>query len=261
MSLLLALTGSGGGAANYTLACSMGAYGYNGIAASLVYSGGATAYTLVCAPGTYAYTGKAATLTRAVKLLLPAGAYVYSGVAAVVKVARNLPLATGAYSYSGLPSVIKLSRNLSLATRVYSYTGNAATLTYHAGNTPVGYTLTCDTGAYLYTGNDATFTKTGIATGHSGGDDAPWRQEKKQKRKDEYAESVIARKKAVIDAYNGLLDPETPEIVANEAKTVVRLAKPESLDLAKVQKLIAMWQQELERRDEQDDEEALLMLL
>ena len=95
---------------------------------------------------------------------------------------------------------------------------------------------------------------------HSGGDDA-WRKEKKKKKKDLYAEQTAARKVAVIAAYNGLLEPETPEVIAIEAKTVVQSAQPESLDLKRVQKLLALWQEELDRRQEQDDEEALLMLL
>ena len=93
-----------------------------------------------------------------------------------------------------------------------------------------------------------------------GGDDAPWVKEKKRKRKDEYAENVVARKQALIVAYKGLLEPETPEVVAIEAKTVVESTELGDLDLAKVQKLLAMWQAELDRR-EQDDEEAILMLI
>jgi len=57
------------------------------------------------------------------------------------------------------------------------------------------------------------------------------------------------------------LEPETPETVAIEAKTVVQSEELVELDLVKVQKLLAMWQQELDRREEQDDEESLLMLL
>ena len=99
-------------------------------------------------------------------------------------------------------------------------------------------------------------------TGHSGGDDAPWRQEKKKKNvKDEFATDKEARKQALIAAYKGLLEPETPETVAIEAKTVVQSDKLESIDLVKVQTLLAMWQAELDRREEQDDEESLLMLL
>ena len=94
-----------------------------------------------------------------------------------------------------------------------------------------------------------------------GGDDAGWRKEKKRKKRDEYTETQIARKLSVIKAYNGLLEPETPEPVAIEAKTVIQSGKLEDLDLEKVQKLLAMWQTELDRREEQDDEETLLMLL
>ena len=107
---------------------------------------------------------------------------------------------------------------------------------------------------------DATATA-GLQSTKQGGDDAPWRKEKKRKVKDEYADNVAERKRAITAAYKGLLEPETPDTVAIEAKTVVQSAEPESLDLVKVQKLLAMWQQELDRREEQDDEEALLMLL
>lgn len=96
---------------------------------------------------------------------------------------------------------------------------------------------------------------------HGGDDAGGWRKENKRKKQDKYAEETIARKRAVIAAYQGLLEPETPDTVAIEAKTVVQSAELEALDLVKVQKLLSMWKAELDRREEQDDEEALLMLL
>ena len=179
------------------------------------------------------------------------------------KVAYVLTCAAGSYAYSGIAAGLNVVHSLTCASGAYAYAGNAATLTYVPGAATVNYTLTCAAGAYAYQGNDATFVKTGAATGHIGGDDAPggWKKAKKRKTKDEYAEATISRKQAVIDAYNGLLEPETPETVAIEAKTVVQSEELVELDLVKVQKLLAMWQQELDRREEQDDEESLLMLL
>ena len=205
-------------------------------------------YVLACETGAYVYAGNDATLTY------------HSG---AVATNYTLTCAVGAYSYSGLPATLTVARNLQLATGAYAYTGNAATLTYVPGAVTVNYTLTCETGAYLYQGNDTTFVKTGASTGHIGGDDAPggWKKAKKRKKQDQYAEATIARKQALIAAYKGLLEPETPEVIAIEAKTVVQSEKPESLDLVKVQKLLEMWQAEIDRREEQDDEEALLMLL
>ena len=98
------------------------------------------------------------------------------------------------------------------------------------------------------------------AAAKSGGDDA-WRKEKKRKKNDEYLENTVLRKKALIDAYNGLLDQQTPEPIAKVVESVVQSTPIVDLDLEKVRKLLKLWQDELDRREEQDDEEALLMLL
>jgi len=101
MSLLLALTASGGGAVNYTLSCATGAYAYAGNAASLK-----QAHSLVLAPGAYTLSGKAATLTVARRLALAPGAYAYTGQAATLTyssggVDYTLTCAAGEYAYAG----------------------------------------------------------------------------------------------------------------------------------------------------------------
>ena len=65
MSLLLALTASGGGATNYTLSGAVGTYAFSGKDATLTYTPGsaATNYTLSGDYGSYAVSGQSATLT------------------------------------------------------------------------------------------------------------------------------------------------------------------------------------------------------
>lgn len=193
-------------------------------------------YTLTCSAGAYVYTGNNATLTYA----------------------RVLTCSAGAYSYVGQNATLTYGRVLTCQPGAYIYTGNDAVLTYAV---PGVYTLTCNAGAYSYVGNDATLTYVPIVPiGHSGGDDG-WKKEKPKKRKDDYKTNIIARKQAVLDAYNGLLEPETTDAIAEEVKNVIQLTPIVDLDLSKVRKLLALWEQELNRREEDDDEEAILLLL
>lgn len=93
-----------------------------------------------------------------------------------------------------------------------------------------------------------------------GGDDA-WRKEKKHKKVDSYLEDKKNRIAAVIAAYEGLLEPETPEEVVIEAKQYVQEVSIPDMDLARVLHVLDMWEAEIERRAEQDDEEALMLLI
>jgi hypothetical protein len=88
-----------------------------------------------------------------------------------------------------------------------------------------------------------------------------WKKEAPKKKINLSKESQD-RKKAVVDAYQVLLEPHTTEAIAEEAKQVIQSAPLDLIeqDLQKVKELLALWQSELDAR-EQDDEEALLMLL
>jgi hypothetical protein len=114
-----------------------------------------------------------------------------------------------------------------------------------------------DTGTITITGYAPTVTQGGAKVG---GDEAgDWVKEKKRKKTDIYAEQTVARKQAVLDAFHGLLDPETPEPVVIEAKSVVESTPLPDLDREKVQKLLKLWQDEVARREE-DDELVMMML-
>lgn len=114
-----------------------------------------------------------------------------------------------------------------------------------------------DTGTITITGYAPTVTQGGAKVG---GDEAgDWVKEKKRKKTDAYSEQTVARKQAVLDAFHGLLDPETPEPVVIEAKSVVESTPLPDLDRKKVQKLLKLWQDEISRREE-DDELVMMML-
>lgn len=247
-----------GGKVDYVISLAVGAYAYSGKAATFNY-----ARSISLAVGSYTYTGISATLLVAHSLALAKGSYTYTGIAANLSLARNLALAKGEYTYAGIAANLTVARNLALGKGIYPYTGLPATLTYVPGSGKVDYVLSLSAGAYSYLGNDATLVYFTPKTGHVGGDDAPkgWRKEKKRKVKDDYLENVVERRQAVIRAYEGLLESQTPLVIANKAKTVVESEALAELDLIKVQKLLALWQDELNRRREQDDEESILMLL
>lgn len=95
--------------------------------------GGAVNYTLLCGVGTYVYTGNAATLTVGRRLALAAGAYTYAGQPATLTVQRRLLLDAGAYSYIGQDASLQVGRNFALDTGAYIYTGLDAALNYAPG--------------------------------------------------------------------------------------------------------------------------------
>ena len=95
-----------------------------------------------------------------------------------------------------------------------------------------------------------------------GGDEAgDWKKEKPRKKKNLVEEAQV-RKLSILEAYQGLLEPITNTDIAIEVKNVIQSSSLEEItsDLNRVKALLALWKQELDSR-EQDDEEALLMLL
>lgn len=95
-----------------------------------------------------------------------------------------------------------------------------------------------------------------------GGDEAgDWKKEKPRKKKN-LAEEAQVRKQSILEAYQGLLEPITNTDIAMEVNNVIQSSSLEEItsDLNRVKALLALWKQELDSR-EQDDEEALLMLL
>lgn len=287
---------------NYTLVCASGAYTYTGVATtslkvvhSLVCASGAYTYTgiattslkvvhrLTCAVGTYAYTGVATTsLIHTHPMACASGAYTYTGVAATLtyvpgagSIPYTLVCASGSYTYTGTVTTFKTVHSLVASSGAYTYTGNSATLTYHAGgSSPVNYALSCAVGAYLYTSDYSlagyvdpeywqdSATLVVVHNTSTGGDEAGgWVKEKPRKKKN-LAEEAQVRKQAVLEAYQGLLEPITNTDIAIEVNNVIQSSSLEEItsDLNRVKALLALWKQELDSR-EQDDEEALLMLL
>ena len=95
-----------------------------------------------------------------------------------------------------------------------------------------------------------------------GGDEAgEWKKEKPRKKKNLDEEAQV-RKQSILEAYQGLLEPITNTDIAIEVNNVIQSSSLEEItnDLNRVKALLALWKLELDNR-EQDDEEALLMLL
>jgi len=95
-----------------------------------------------------------------------------------------------------------------------------------------------------------------------GGDEAgEWKKEKPRKKKNLDEEAQV-RKQSILEAYQGLLEPITNTDIAIEVNNVIQSSSLEEItnDLNRVKALLALWKLELDSR-EQDDEEALLMLL
>lgn len=195
-------------------------------------------YALVCTAGSYSLSGMAATLKVSRTISCAAGAYSYTGGAATLTRKVSLVCDAGAYTYTGVAASLKVAHSLACAAGAYVYTGNEATLTYATGGVKVNYVLVCDSGSYSYTGQTARLEK---VIGPGAGDIGGWRKEKHRKKADTYADNEQKRKLSVISA------------VAPELLIKVQSDK----DLVKVKQFI----RDLPSFDEQDDEEALLMLL
>lgn len=186
MSLLLALTGGGGGA--YTLTANAGSYSLSGQDASLRKS-----HLLVGAAGSYALTGVAAGLSKSYKLTALAGAYVYtgnaaaviytpiagayvltanagaytvSGVAAGVARSKRVVGAAGAYALTGVAANVAKSKRVLGNSGTYLLAGNAANIVYTP--TSNAYTLTAASGSYAVSGKDAGIVHTVSAPSYSG---------------------------------------------------------------------------------------------
>ena len=87
------------------------------------------------------------------------------------------------------------------------------------------------------------------------------KKEKSKKKKILLNESSV-RKQSIIDAYEGLLEPRTQEVISGKAQEIIKSDSFDTIeqDLSKVRELMSLWQDELDVR-EQDDEEAILMLM
>jgi len=113
MSLLLALTASGGGPVNYTLVCDAGAYSLAGQDAVLT-----RGYALTCDAGAYVLSGQDAALKRGYTLVCDVGAYSLSGQDAVL-------------TYT--PGVGAVNYTLTCDAGEYVLAGQDATLLYSSG--------------------------------------------------------------------------------------------------------------------------------
>ena len=105
MSLLLALTDTGGGGA-FTLTASSGTYSLSGVSANLL-----KGKLLTSSAGAYALSGVSAGIYRAHKLTADAGAYSYTGVAATLTYTPNanaytLTADNGSYSIAGVAATL-----------------------------------------------------------------------------------------------------------------------------------------------------------
>jgi len=266
MSLLLATGGGGGGPVNYTLICAVGAYTYTGQAATLRLD-----RRLPLAAGAYVYTGQAATLVVNRRLSLAAGAYTYTGQAATLLVNRRLQLAAGAYAYSGQAAALHVDRRLALDAGAYVYAGNAATLTYVPGAGAQNYTLGLVAGSYTYAGSDITLTYTPGESSDipmGGGGYPVWRKKEAKGP----SNSVDALWDLVLSEHYD----DLPKAAKKQAAAIVKpysssrskLPKSEDIDwaalemdLARVEKLISIFEeQRLMRAIEADDEDIFMMM-
>ena len=105
MSLLLALTDTGGGGA-FTLTANAGSYSLSGVSANLL-----KGKLLTSSAGAYALSGVSAGIYRAHKLTADAGAYSYTGVAATLTYTPNanaytLTADNGSYSIAGVDATL-----------------------------------------------------------------------------------------------------------------------------------------------------------
>lgn len=133
MSLLLALTGGGGGPVNYADTLSTGSYSVSG-------------KTVVDS------------VVRADSLSV--GAYVYSGKTVTDVLAKNDALTKGTYSIAGQSVTDSVVRADALSAGAYSIAGQNVTDVLTTGGGPVAYADNLNAGSYAISGKTVTDTKT-----------------------------------------------------------------------------------------------------
>jgi hypothetical protein len=166
-------TFSGGGAVNYTLAGTAGAYAVTGRAGTFKQG-----HTLTGSTGSYAAVGQAATFKSTHSLVGASGGYSMTGNASTLaytpgagSIAHTLSGLAGSYSVTGGSAGFKVARVLLGAVGSYALTGNAGALAYTPGSGVVHYALAGSTGAYSLFGFDAGFAYSGAPTVAGGYDD------------------------------------------------------------------------------------------
>jgi hypothetical protein len=291
MSLLLALTGSGG-KVNYALTCSAGSYAISGQAATLKIG-----RNLPLASGAYAIAGQSAALTVARKLSLATGAYSIAGQSATFAVSRKLALSAGAYAIAGQNATLSyvpgagqvnyvlslnagsyaingqaaaltVARGLTLNSGSYAIAGNDATLAYVPGTAQKNYGLALNTGAYTINGQSAVLTVTQANQKH-GGDDAfhhPHKHTGWNKKAWAQRNSREQAIQATIEAeYRRIMgiepEPEIIEEIKQEAKAEIA-----TIDYSSERKFTEWLHQEIHQikqrieSDNEDDEEVLMLM-
>lgn len=122
---------------------------------ALTASGGAS-YTLTCDAGSYSLAGQDAAFS--VAMPASAGSYAVSGQSALFSISKLLN--TGLYSVSGQSALFSVS--IQADAGAYSIQGQDADLVYSVS----GYSLECDAGAYSLQGQPVQFSVTGIGHSH-----------------------------------------------------------------------------------------------
>ncbi len=251
-----------GGAVNYTLTCDAGAYVLAGQDATLTYIAGAANYTLTCDAGAYALAGQAATLQRGYSLTCQAGAYVLSGQSATLQRGYSLICAPGSYTLAGVD----------------------ATLTYTPGAGATNYVLICDAGVYALSGGSAALnyvpgTPQSVPSGGWMGPNIRRKTKQDIYRErvrlgiiiediEEAAEKIVEEKVApVIDNEEIVSDnrPDVADLVILLMQELRVTVKSPDYTRAIQAALSAKRMEETRRlqrmRDEEDEEEALMLLM
>lgn len=200
-----------------------------------------TNYTLTCLAGSYTVSGQTATLLRSKSITAQAGSYAETGVDATLKVDKKLTAQAGSYSLSG----------------------QSATITRTGGTT--NYTLTCQAGEYLigadywndgyaepgYAGNAVISIGAAQTIRAYGTRKGYIIKGKKYFLTQRELEQVIAKM---------LAELKREDIVVDEQQRIIpkRAWKAIQKSISKLDALVSV---EPMLIDDEDDEEALLMLL
>jgi invasion protein IalB len=236
-----------------TVAATLGTAIADGFLANITFG---SSLTVNCSVGTATADGFTANVDRQITIAALLGTATANGFTANVDKQITIAATLGTATANGFTANIVFVSGLTINCSVGTATANGFTANVDKQLSIAASLGTANANGFLASVD--TLNKHSLLTG---GDDAgQWRKEKKRVKKDEYLDTTISRKNAIIAAYKGLLEPETPEIISIEVKSVVESTELDALDIVKVQKLLDLWQDELNRR-EQDDEESLLMLL
>mgnify|MGYP001558495231 CR=1 FL=1 len=251
----------------YIAVADQGSYSLSGQAAALGHG-----YGFAAAQGSYALTGQSASLLTARILTAAQGSYALTGQTVDLRKGRTLDAAQGSYSLTGQSAGFVYHHVIAAAAGSYSLTGNAADLTIPAvvvTPTVTGTTGGGGTSSEFYSGKRRYEVRRAIERALRELSETRTPRSRKRRVR-QVAKEIVAQFRIepfVFEAVQPIVPPELLKIEGLRLKIfdlTLRLQEKQAAsaaNAARLEKLFAEYQVEAMRLQQQEDEEAIMMIL